>query len=277
MSENETHPGRGLGSAVRRLFASASASAPPPRHRVSLLRRSRTVFSQKIRTETSDRRPVTQRTSNPDPPAMLGPSELKCDNFDVFEWYTHYQTCQRYFIDHARHSDSVQAVASYLNIRLPFQRHPPISDSSTSSFPNGGHETTLGSSSRSTAAPSVSLIPYIRRLVATGMDSDGVMHGFFGDDWRSGVGTLHEQERRNYMFAAKSGGWASVKKDYDIPPLETIPFLRPLQGPLDSEIEAAERSWSEWLAMEDWMIGSRSPDVLRESPSQSSQARSAGG
>jgi len=68
---------------------------------------------------------------------------------------------------------------------------------------------------------------------------------------RAGIGPLHEQERRNYLFAAKSGGWASVKKDYDMTPLETVPFLRPLQGPVDAEIEAAERSWSEWLAMED--------------------------
>jgi hypothetical protein len=33
---------------------------------------------------------------------------------------------------------------------------------------------------------------------------------------------------------------ASVKKDYDIAPLETIPFLRPLQGAVEAEIEAAE-------------------------------------
>ncbi|KAI2017194.1 hypothetical protein LOZ05_006265, partial [Ophidiomyces ophidiicola] len=122
-------------------------------------------------------------------------------------------------------------------------------------------------------APSVSLVPYIRRLVATGMDYPGVLHGFFGDDWAAGIGPLHEQERRNYLFAAKSGGWAAVKREYDIPPLETIPFLRPLQGPVDSEIEAAERSWSEWLAMEDWMVGPRAPDALNES-SPSSRPRS---
>lgn len=107
------------------------------------------------------------------------------------------------------------------------------------------------------------------------MDFPGVLQGFFGDNWGAGIGTLHEQERRNYLFAAKSGGWASVKKDYDMPPLETIPFLRPLQGPLDPEIEAAERSWSEWLAMEDWMVGPRAPDL--DSSSQASHQRSAGG
>lgn len=96
------------------------------------------------------------------------------------------------------------------------------------------------------------------------MDFPGVLHGFFGDDWPLGVGPMHEQERRNYLFAAKSGGWASVKRDYDILPLETVPFLRPLQRPLDTEIEGAERAWSNWLAMEDWMVGSRAPDHTAE-------------
>lgn len=106
---------------------------------------------------------------------------------------------------------------------------------------------------------SVSLIPYIRRLVATGMDVPQILHGFFGDDWLAGIGPQREQERRNYLFAAKSGGWASVKRDYDMLPLETVPFLRPLHDPADVEIEAAEKAWSEWLALEDWMVGSRAP------------------
>ena len=109
---------------------------------------------------------------------------------------------------------------------------------------------------------SISLIPYLRRLVVTGLDFPGVLHGFFGDDWASGVGPLHEQERRNYLFAAKSGGWASVKRDYDMLPLEMVPFMRPLQAPVDAEIEAAEKSWSEWLAMEDWMVGPRAPENM---------------
>lgn len=92
------------------------------------------------------------------------------------------------------------------------------------------------------------------------MDFPGILHGFFGDDWVDGIGPMHEQERRNYLFAAKSGGWAAVKREYDIPPLETVPFLRPLQGVTDVEINAAERTWSEWLAMEDWMVGPRAPE-----------------
>ena len=111
-----------------------------------------------------------------------------------------------------------------------------------------------------TPSPVVSLIPYIRRLVATGMDYPGVLHGFFGDDWVNGVGSLHEQERRNFLFAAKSGGWASVKRDYDMPPLETVPFLRPLQGASGVEIQAAERAWSDWLYHEDWMLGPKPED-----------------
>ena len=192
------------------------------------------------------------------------------DNFDIFDWYPRYQSCQRYFLDHAQHSVPVQALSAFLNIRLPFQSQPnPVFNSSPVS-------SSSSATSSPPVAPAVSLIPYIRRLVATGMDFPGVLHGFFGDDWNTGVGPLHEQERRNYLFAAKSGGWAFVKKDYDIPPLETIPFLRPLQGPLDAEIEASERSWSEWLAMEDWMVGPRAPDILRDS-SQNSRPRSARG
>ena len=218
-----------------------------------------------------------------DPAAILGladaPQGSSSQRFNVFEWHPHYQNCQRYFLDHAQHSGPVQALSAFLNIQLPFQRHPhPVhSASAPESRPSvDEHAASAGPSSTSNPPPAVSLIPYIRRLVATGMDFPGVLHGFFGDDWGDGVGLLHEQERRNYLFAAKSGGWAAVKKDYDMPPLETIPFLRPLQGPLDSEIEAAERCWSEWLAMEDWMVGPRAPDVLRDSSSMS-RPRSARG
>ncbi len=101
--------------------------------------------------------------------------------------------------------------------------------------------------------------------MVTGMDFPGVLHGFFGDDWTTGIGPMHEVERRNYLFAAKSGGWASVKRDYDMLPLETVPFLRPLQGASDVEINAAEKAWSEWLAMEDWMVGPREPDAMSTS------------
>jgi len=103
------------------------------------------------------------------------------------------------------------------------------------------------------------LVPYIRRLVATGFDFPAVLHGFFGDDWAAGVGRLHESERRNYLFAAKSDNWLKVKSDYDLGEDQTIPFLQPLQNVDEKEIASAEAKWSEWLAMQDWMLGPRMP------------------
>lgn len=40
---------------------------------------------------------------------------------------------------------------------------------------------------------------------------------------------------------------------------QTVPFLRPLQNVTEEEIQSAESNWSEWLAMQDWMLGPRSP------------------
>ena len=164
-------------------------------------------------------------------------------------------------MEHAQQSGPVQAVAAFVNIQLPYQHAAnPITGapprlSQVNIFPRASVEPHQNYST-------LSLIPYLRRLVVTGLDFPGVLHGFFGDDWASGVGPLHEQERRNYLFAAKSGGWASVKRDYDMLPLETVPFMRPLQGAVIAEIEAAEKSWSEWLAMEDWMVGPRAPEHM---------------
>lgn len=108
----------------------------------------------------------------------------------------------------------------------------------------------------------VSLTPYIRRMVATGFDFPGVLHGFFGDDWTLGIAHLHEVERRNYLFAAKSSSWLDVKSQYDMPDGQTIPFLRPLQNVTEEEIVSAETNWSQWLAMQDWMIGPRNPEDI---------------
>lgn len=44
-------------------------------------------------------------------------------------------------------------------------------------------------------------------------------------------------------------------------PEETVPFLKPLQNVRGEELEAAEKSWSSWLAMEDWMLGPREPST----------------
>lgn len=153
-----------------------------------------------------------------------------------------------YFINHGQHSVPVQSVAALVNIQLPLQKNPPIT--STSSTP---------SSSSSSVPATALLVPYVRRLVVTGFDGPPVLHGFFGDDWPHGIGPLHEVERRNFLFAAKSDNWLTVKTSYDMADGQTVPFLRPLQHVSEKEIQAAEATWSEWLAMQDWMLGPRAP------------------
>ncbi|KNG43997.1 Med5-domain-containing protein [Stemphylium lycopersici] len=200
-------------------------------------------------------------TSSGGSPSIPNPSAEP--HFDIFEWHPAYQSCQRYFLDHAQHDNGVQAVCALINICLPFQwtqgplmnASGPLPHSSGPAaynmpWPRQGPVT----NSRGQPAPAwVSLVPFIRRLVITGMDSSGIMHGFFGEDWRKGVGPMHECERRNYLFAAKSVGWAKVKCQYDMSPHESVPFLKPLQEVQLAEIEGAEKTWSQWLAMEDWM------------------------
>ena len=216
--------------------------------------------------------PSSSSSSNPHSTGGPNPNlSTRTDDssFDIFIWHPKFVSCQRYFLDHAQHSGPVQSVCAFLNIQLPYQRDKPTVASPISDEPRiiginapSYRPNPLGGTSSVPypPAPSLSLTPYIRRLVVTGLDFPGVLHGFFGDDWASGIGPLHEQERRNYMFAAKSGGWASVKNAYDMSPLETVPFLRPLQGVVEQEVSAAERSWSEFMAFEDWMIGPRAPE-----------------
>lgn len=105
----------------------------------------------------------------------------------------------------------------------------------------------------------MAVVPYIRRLVVTGYDTATTLHGFFGDDWSKGVGIIREMERRNYLFAAKSDTWLKVKASYDIENGQVVPFLRPLQGVDDKELADAEAEWSNWLAMQDWMLGPKAP------------------
>lgn len=196
-------------------------------------------------------------------------------NFDIIDWYPQFQSCVRYFVDHGQHSPPVQAVAAFVNIQLPFQKAPGhASSTSTSSRHSAASSSGLPSPTARAAgkmpmqAPSpvqpmgtATLNPYIRRLVVTGFDLPAVLHGFFGDDWARGVGPLHEVERRNYLFAAKSASWLDVKAHYDMGENECIPFLRPLQNVTEKEITSAEANWSEWLAMQDWMVGPRSPEA----------------
>lgn len=114
-------------------------------------------------------------------------------------------------------------------------------------------------------AESISLIPYIRRLVVTGFDKEEIIEAFFGPDYKQGVNSFWEIERRNYLFAAKSANWLRVKASYEPSPEETIPYMMPLMRVTEEEVMAAERKWSEWLALQDWMVGPRMPgeDVLR--------------
>jgi hypothetical protein len=205
------------------------------------------------------------------------PVSIMSDNphFDVLEWHPHYVSCQRYFLDHAQHEPGTQSVCALLNIFLPCQwaSNPIMSSSSYSPHPNaqGAYSAPYsrhpGAADRAGPRPSVSLTPFIRRMVVTGFDKEGILHGFFGDDWRKGVGPLQECERRNYLFAAKSVGWAKVKYQYDMSENQTVPFIKPLQNVQLQEIEAAEKEWSNWLAMEDWMVGPRAPN-LEESPTE---------
>ncbi|KAL2114101.1 hypothetical protein VUR80DRAFT_782 [Thermomyces stellatus] len=197
------------------------------------------------------------------------PEGIPDAQFDVIDWYPKFQSCVRYLLDHGQYNGAVQAIAAFINIQLPFQsQHPVLSSNS------------LVNTSLATANPappshllsgstvpgrhpimdaSVTLVPYVRRLVATGFDFPSVLHGFFGRDWLEGVGPLHDIERRNYLFAAKSDNWLKVKASYDMGDGQFVPFLKPLQKITEEEIEAAEATWSEWLAMQDWMLGPRAP------------------
>jgi hypothetical protein len=220
------------------------------------------------------------------------PGSMEDPQFNLIGWHPAYQSCQRYFVNHAQHSGLVQAVAAFVNIRLPFQWRTnavtslpqvilPISGSSPN-FHDGMSSSTSPNPASHAQYPAstsygqrqvisnpplafVSLVPYLRRLIVTGFDTDGIMHGFFGNDWVKGVGPLHEVERRNYLFAAKSSGWAKVKYQYDGGSSsngdgdETVPFMKPLQRVQIGEIERGERAWSEWLCMEDWMVGPHAP------------------
>jgi hypothetical protein len=85
---------------------------------------------------------------------------------------------------------------------------------------------------------------------------------FFGSGWSRGIGKIYEQEKRNYLFAAKSADWHKVKLAYDISSEKTAPFLVPLKEVTKKKIIDAERNWSEWLAMQDWAVGARRPPLL---------------
>lgn len=162
-------------------------------------------------------------------------------HFDILDWHPSYQSCQRYFLDHAQHEPGTQALCALINIRLPFQwlanpllasapaTSPQPQSSSYNNFNTWPRPSVQSPRSGGPNAPVfVSLIPYIRRLIVTGFDKPGILHGFFGDSYKLGIGPLQDCERRNYLFAAKHGGWRSCKKQYDMNAEETVPFMKPL-------------------------------------------------
>lgn len=200
--------------------------------------------------------------------------------FDILEWYPAHQSCQRYFLDVAQHDPGTQALCALINIRLPsqwldnpihaysLQTPTPANPVPITTYPPT-RPGTLENSDRPGGLPlaavsHVSLIPYLRRLVVTGFDKPAILHGFFGDDYLRGVMPHIECERRNYLFSAKAGGWRSCKKQYDGGSAgggdETVPFMKPLAETRVEELNAADKAWSGWLAMEDWMVGPRAPD-----------------
>ncbi|KAK2598965.1 hypothetical protein QQS21_005570 [Conoideocrella luteorostrata] len=170
-------------------------------------------------------------------------------DYSILTWYPKFQSCQRFFVDHAQHTEPVQAVAARINIRLPFEK-----------VANDGPISTNLSSSSGAGNACVALVPYIRRLVVTGFDNPATLYGFFGDDWSEGIGPIHDTERINYLFAAKSETWLKVKAHYDMEDGQAVPWLKPLIGVTEMEIVTAETNWSHWLAMQDWMVGPREPD-----------------
>ncbi|GAB7356309.1 hypothetical protein MBLNU459_g7106t1 [Dothideomycetes sp. NU459] len=190
------------------------------------------------------------------PPLMNSP------NFDILDWHPAYESCQKYFLDHAQHEPGTQALCALINIRLPFQwlsnpltSSTPASQQSASANPGSSSSYNFNQWTRPSQSPTsrthhnyspsgpafVSLVPYIRRLVITGFDKPGILHGFFGDAYQAGITPMQDCERRNYLFAAKHGGWRSCKKQYDMNAEETVPFLKPLQSVGDEELEAADR------------------------------------
>lgn len=203
--------------------------------------------------------------------------------FEIFDWYPYMQSCHRYFLDHAQHETSVQALALFMNIVLPAHKDHGVVNSSNTSSPRSTGTPSIhfrpshASSSSNHGNPAeVSLVPYIRRLIVTGFDNPEVLHGFFGDDWARGVGPIHEIERRNYLFAAKSESWLKVKEGYDMNANETVPFMKPLQRVTEAEITEAETQWGDWLAMQDWMIGPRAPGPDEDEKMITSPRRTSG-
>lgn len=166
--------------------------------------------------------------------------------FDLFEWYPKFLVCHQYFLDRGQHEHGIQALAEFLNIQLPWHKQPyPVNSAAVA--------TPCEYANRPRVEPGypvhVSLIPYIRRLVATGYDDEKILRGFFGQEWKLGIGHMHEMERRNYMFACRSANFVDTKASYDVSPEETVPFLAQLKNVSPSELSHNIAAWEVWMTM----------------------------
>jgi hypothetical protein len=207
-------------------------------------------------------------------------------NFDIIDWHPAYQSCQRYFLDHAQHEPGTQALCALINIRLPCQwlSNPVHSSSATAQSPaqftfkppyprQNGHEP---AHAQAQSPAFVSLIPYIRRLIITGFDKPPILHGFFGDSYKTGISPHLDCERRNYLFAAKQNGWRSCQELYASGD-ETPPFMKPLEDASPDEVAAADKAWSKWEGWqrrENWSPSSRASingNGKRRSPNNGSR------
>ena len=214
-------------------------------------------FPQPLRSAT---RAQSGGPENPAP--SFSQMEANGNQFGLLEWYPHFQSCVKYFLEHVQHSPPIQAVAAFSNIQLPFQKAQRLLLTSRT----GGSPSTMPSpTSRATGklpmhmqspnqTPAVlTLNPYIRRLVATGFDFPAVLHGFFGDSWALGIGPMHEVERGNYLFAAKSASWLDVKSHYGMGE-EQIPFLRHSRTSRKRKLSAPSRiGASGWRCRTGWL------------------------
>ena len=224
------------------------------------------------------------------PPPTLpsaAPAPLTTDpNFDIIDWHPAYQSCQRYFLDHAQHEPGTQALCALINIRLPCQwlSNPVHSSSAATQSPGQftfkppypGQNGREPAHAQAQSPAFVSLIPYIRRLIITGFDKPPILHGFFGDSYKTGISPHLDCERRNYLFAAKQNGWRSCQELYASGD-ETPPFMKPLEDASADEVAAADKAWGKWEGWqrrENWSPSSRSSingNGKRRSPNNQSR------
>ncbi|KAF7864525.1 hypothetical protein EAF04_006657 [Stromatinia cepivora] len=191
--------------------------------------------------------------------------------FDTVTWYRHYIQCHQYFLDEAQHDFYVQAVAAFINIQLPYQKQPYPVNRASAAWSMANLSDRQGEEERHHPPgypQPISLIPYIKRLIVTGHDDGRILGTWFGADWRQGIGTIHEMERRNYLFASKSKEWLDVKKYYDDSAAaeQSTPYMIPLPQIKEVELSHADEAWSNWMAMQDWVIGPRTPEGLLQPP-----------